>query len=454
MAVVALELGEPLARKQHSLRGFGAQFNTNLFTTAGESSSLSAEEKRALETTIKRLGLGHSRIFVRPKARVAGIERTALMKTIKLAQNAGANVNLTWWKGPFPHAPQKDHAKKRKKLMDDFAGIIAEARQDMDCVTHVTVMNEVNSYDIAKQKRVRATMELYDALYRDLDEALKKRGIRKSVALVGGDLVAKGLGKPVGYGRSCQDDWLDFMRAEMKDVLNGYSIHAYWEPHSRDFPKHPTERLKHLAKLGIEKPLYVTEYGVRQLAAKPRPGTFDGTPDGTKMEQSPDVGFQHAWFDALAPQCGCVGVVKWVLYKTSKRGEFGEWGMIGPRRGKPEPFHPWPACEVTRLFNHLIGPRWKADGLCLASGDKLLASAFKGPDGHQSVVVLNALPQPQEVLLGGLTNDGSYNAAEWNRDGTGELRHLEPLTTDGHGRRLISVPRRGLVALSTRPLPQ
>jgi hypothetical protein len=42
------------------------------------------------------------------------------MKTVALAQQAGANVNLTWWEGPYPAEEQK-----RRMVMDDFAATTA-----------------------------------------------------------------------------------------------------------------------------------------------------------------------------------------------------------------------------------------------------------------------------------------------------------------------------------------
>ena len=105
MAIATVQWERPKARKLNPLRGYGAQFNTNLFTTAGESTPLSHAELEALVATVQTLKPGHSRIFVRPDAREPGKERTALMSTIELADRAGANINLTWWKGPFPHEP-------------------------------------------------------------------------------------------------------------------------------------------------------------------------------------------------------------------------------------------------------------------------------------------------------------------------------------------------------------
>jgi dTDP-4-dehydrorhamnose reductase len=65
--------------------------------------------------------------------------------------------------------------------MDDFAEIVAEARASrFSCVTHLTVMNEVSAYDIAKALKPRKSMELYNSLYRDLDEALRARRDRSA----------------------------------------------------------------------------------------------------------------------------------------------------------------------------------------------------------------------------------------------------------------------------------
>jgi len=443
----------------HPLRGFGAQFNTNFFTSAGESPDVSKDEVDALLATIKRLRPGHSRIFVRPDAREQGNERTALMRTIDLADRAGANVNLTWWKGPFPHAPQPGHVEKRKQLMDDFAAIIKDARAKA-ATTHITIMNEVNSYDIAKALQPLKTMQLYEALYRDLHESLARRSdpldgsktLAETVQLIGGDLVEKGPGRITvnkqrfPYGPSSQNDWLDYMRHHMADVLDGYSIHVYWQPD--EFPKRPTTRLENLAKLGIKKPVFITEYGVRWRAARPRPGTIDMTPGGLRMERSSIAAFQHAWFNALAPQYGVAGLSKWVLYKTTKKGEFGEWGMIGPRTGAPA-FDPAPSCDVFGLFNDLVLPQWTPDGFGYALDGSVLASRFKGSGTKRSVIVLNAGTRAVQVQVPGLPKNSSVFAADWNNRGKGKRRSLPRSPTDAQGNATVTVPPQGFVGLST-----
>lgn len=224
----------------------------------------------------------------------------------------------------------------------------------------------------------------------------------------------------------------------------------YWEPDGGDegFPTKLEGRLKRVAEtiggFGSDLPVYVTEYGVRRLKARPRPGSLGGV----KIERSPEAAFQHAWFNALAPQHGCAGAAKWALYRAEGSKGWGEWGMIATPR---ERFERTPVYRVTRLFNHVADPGWLPAGL--AHDTSAIASKFASADrAQESVVVLNAATGPQDVRVAGLRKNGRYFAAVWNADGEGGLSPHDPVTADGQGRATVSVPRRGVVALSTRPL--
>jgi hypothetical protein len=198
--------------------------------------------------------------------------------------------------------------------------------------------------------------------------------------------------------------------------------------------------------LGGELPIYVTEYGVRQLEAHTRPGKLGGMP----MEKSPDAAFQHAWFNALAPQYGCVGLSKWVLYRTDLADGWGTWGMIDAPEAT---FERSPVYRVTRLFNHLIGTGWSAAGLGRDDRAGVLSSRFAAPNGSdESVVVLNRDAQRQDVRVQGLKAQRRYFGANWNRDGKGTVQTLSPVIADAGGAVTVSVPSHGLVALSTRQL--
>jgi hypothetical protein len=509
IAAIRVTLGDPPAKTIHPLDGFGAQLNTNLFTKAGqpEPHLLTASRLGNLRATVGDVRLGHSRIFV-----VTGLrpdtadgretpEFRALMETIKLAQHAGANVNLTWWgQGPYASKrklenlrwpnrdappskfPSKTLQKWPKELTDEhhphaltgprlqmlrFAQLVEHIRKKgFDCVTHLTVQNEPNGSgtDLAQQHNPGLSMRLYELLYRDLDKFLRRpnsdplrpgRSLRKSVKLIGGDLVER--------GNSHQDEWLAYMHANMavprpgvRSVLDGYSVHVYWDPRPRPrgFPAYPEKRLRELQetiqRLGITKRVYVTEYGVRRLDVKQRfrPGKLDGHP----IERLPLTGLQHAWFNALATQHGCVGLSKWILYRTDKPKPFGRWGMLG---SPSESFEETPTYRVTRLFNHLVPRGWKAHGLGRGGAGTIMASRFVGPRSAESIVVLNRGRRAQQVRVEGLTAGRRYFAADWNRDRHGHVDVHSParVRSDTHGAATVTVPGHGIVALSSRRLP-
>jgi hypothetical protein len=496
------------------LHGFGAQLNTFVFTEKrtgftrgnGQTQNLTDAQRMALEDAVREAEPGHCRIFVQrglnpdsERGRSApGFK--ALLDTIALADAAGAKtVNLTWW-GQGPYAlkerlrtlkwpsdavltgwPHPDLPKWPKALtepdgpggmpgprdqMRRFARIVHEARRRFPCVTHATIHNEVNGpkTDIAMKGVPNLSMRLYEYLYRAFADALAGLGdpqgafpnLRNAITIVAGDLVQDGKG-----AADHQDAWIRYLHANMDrpregfpSVLDAYSIHVYWKPGPPprgEFPKKATDRLDNLEKLaknlGLRKPIFVTEYGVRFPVSpeSDRPGTLDGVP----MERAPESVFEHAWFKARAPQKGCVGLVKWVMYRTDLRTGWGKWGLIdAPSTG----FDRTPMFHMARLFNRIVGQDWLANGL--AERDSLLVGRFTGPaDLEESVVVLNANDETRDVQLTNLTKGRRYERAAINRDGRAELTRPNAVTADAaSGAVSLTVPGRGLVALSTRPI--
>lgn|GEM_PF-5972089 len=343
------------------------------------------------------------------------------------------------------------------ELMRRFAKIIARTRREgLPCVQYVTVQNEPNQgkTDLAHKGSPVLARRFYERLYRLLDDSLTELGVRSAVDLVGGDLVLE--------GNSPQKDWLEYIHASMdvprpkfRSVVDAYSIHVYWKPDGGDqgFPQKLERRLdglkNQLKQFHIDKPVFVTEFGVK-TDGKPEPG---GVGSGQRIEFDPDVAFQHAWFMALAPHYGIAGLVKWVLYRTDRRSGFGEWGMIdAPNPPAPRTtFGRSPTYRVIRLFNHLVGRDWKADGFGKSRDGTVLASRFKGSE-DESVAVLNRGSQDRQVVVEGL-KPRKYFAADWNHDKKGGPAQERPQPLMPTARALtLTVPAQGIVALSTRPL--
>jgi hypothetical protein len=242
---------------------------------------------------------------------------------------------------------------------------------------------------------------------------------------------------------------MDRVHDGLPSVLDAYSIHVYWTP--AEFPRKLETRLKNLETLltglGTKKPVYVTEYGVRQLInpASARPGIHNGLP----MEHAPEAAFQHAWFNALALQQRCVGLAKWVMYRTDIVSGWGKWGLIDAPSAS---FKRTPVYHVTRLFNGLLGERWVADGLKRSPDKLILVSRFSAPGRQEeSLVALNRADQRREVRLTGLKAGRRYQRADFNRGGQGTVETQDPIVAH-NGEVTVPIPPRGMVALSTRPL--
>ncbi len=418
--------------------GFGAQFFTQLFGEAGNPGTVSAPLLVELQNRVQQLKPGHSRIAVRLAATQPGaagqVERRALMNTIALAQEGGANVNLTWWHGPYYRDPKNptEAGFLGEEFMEAFADVIEEARRRFDCVTHVTVQNEVNNQDIGRKRRTPVSMAIYNRLYRFLDTALKARAdprhpakkLRGAVDFVGGDLLAGG-----HIAGSNQANWLKFMQDNMADILDGYSVHVYWT--NGDYKKlerRLTQLLELRKELEIRLPLYVTEYGVRGANAGPKGRFNSGRLGGKNIEES--------------------SAAKWACYRVDGRHRpERDWGMICGARKR---FADTPTYRMTVLFNRLIDDNWKADGL--GRGEHTLVSVFKGPAGGQSAAVLNRGRELEAVTIDRLKPNATYFAAVWNRGGDGTVHSRKRVTTGPNGIAKVNVPGSGLVALSTRSL--
>ena len=440
------------------LLGYGAQMFTDLFTAG-------PQIPPALASRLGPLAAGHSRIFVEPVAvkNANGTRRKALLGALAFAQKAGANVNLTWWSGPYFRDPNNpsEAGFLGDELMRGFADFLLKIRKPFPCVTHLTIQNEPNSHDIGREHKVQKSFAVYERLYRALHDELHKRDdplvsgqkLDKAFQLVGGDLV---LGGPDGIPHSNQDDWIRFMQQHMRDVLDGYSIHVYWK--SGDYRRFET-RLSNLLNLQIGKPVYVTEYGVRGPDFQTPDRMFEqGSLHGKNVEDSIESGFQHAWFNALAPQYGAVGFAKWAC----SRIDTGQTKPAGPRRpqrdagmicGVGRNFEATHNYRVTGLFNKIAGKGSRAAAFG-KTGD-ILVGVFTIPGGHQSAVVLNRGRGASDLQLTGrrLIPNRSYNRASWNEHGDGRVNtQLPKLSADGNGNATLKLPGHSLVALSTRAL--
>ena len=407
------------------LVGFGVQMNPYLYAAP----NWPDVEPRVRDYEAKVLALRpqHVRIFYRQKWFSGGADNVSkndprmaesFVRQCRLAQRAGATINITAWQGPWPE-PENQMAAFAATLEQLIRG------EKLTAVRYVTVQNEPNTTKI--------TLDTYNRLYKSLDAELKKRGLRDDVKIVSGDLV-----------QDNQRDWFANLGENLAGVSDGYSIHVYWD--YWDTPK-LVRRISEVPKIlstlppDQQRPLFVTEFGVRGRRAKPsmEPGNHD---DGTPIASTPLQAMQLAWFQLEAMNRGYCATVIWTL-EDAWYDRLMPYGVIGHAK---DGFPLKPGYHMLRLFTHTIEPGWRATKVNGQANGCIVAAA-RSPDGELTVIALNHTDAPLEIRVAGLPKARIF-VITWNADGRGELGSGEMVTPPA-GEYRVALPPMGLTALTT-----
>jgi hypothetical protein len=409
-----------------AFEGFGGQLNQNLYAKISGPPPHLAD----VEAKVTALQPQLVRIFFNNSAWTNADRLSSFEKTVRLANRAGADINVTWQGSTFEFAMNN---------MDRFAAEVAGLLEDGAIPgLWVTLFNEPNT--------TQRTLPQYEEVYRLLDRELRARGLRDRVRFMGGDLIRSTTGDP-------QIEWFRYMGRNMGDLLDAWSVHVYW-----DFwePDKIDDRLLHEVRAiydvipeGQRRPLYITEFGVRGI------GTFEGEanfepgfwPDGTPMSATNAAAFQQAWFNIRSTQLGFSGTVKWDLYPAKYDAGTQDHSALGPAAdGWPER----PVYRVLQLMTLATQPRGgsivemvRGNG---ADRSKLL-TAYISPakditifgldrDGGDISTTSNAAVS---YSVGGLPPNSFFRLFVWNGDGTGTNVDKGFLTTSPDGTVAFSV---------------
>jgi hypothetical protein len=420
-----------------SLAGYGAQFDQNVYAAISRQVGVTDQNLPDMEAKVVALQPQFVRIFFNRNAFSDPDLMQSFVRTVQLAQRAGATINITWAGGG-----ESDPTGS----MAQFAGVLVGlvAKQGLTNVRWATIENEPN--------RTRITLPQYEALYRALDSDLAANGVRDHIRFMGGDLVeAK---SPLGQ---TQADWITYMATHMGDLLDAYSIHVFWDYwDSAKLVRRLTQVRQIVDALPADerRPLYVTEFSARGLrtlngTSYPEPGVYA---DGTPLPDTTINAFQHAWLDVLAARLGYAGVAKWDGYVAKYDKSTQDYSLIGP------PTQGWPLRPVynlTRLFTSTTKPGWKVVGVAGAASTKLLAG-YTGPKGQVTVVGLDtagaSLAAPSQTgdtySVGGLPPNATLQLYVWNPDGSGTVAAPTPVRTDAAGMLQVSAPLQSVFALT------
>ena len=441
------------------LGGYGAQFNQHVYApiTGAPPESFPEMEQKA-----KELGAQLVRIFYNDnweeRRADAAPNLASFYRTVQLAQDAGATVNITY------------HAVNVAKLnpvasMSHFAGVLEElvrGRGNTN-VRWVTVGNEPNSTGL--------TLTEYEALYRALHEQLLARGLRDQIQIMGGDLVEAGTA--VG---SNHRNWFNYMVEHMNEIIDAYSVHIYWNFHNiprmefrlRDVYQVVTQELAPEGR----KPTYIMEFAVRgrnPFPAKPAPlhAFYD---DGTEMRKTNIAAFQTLWFFIASAQLGYTGTAKWDaywgMYDLSSPGNQSYWLTGTAAEGWPL----FPTYHSLRLLLQTTRRGWEVVQVApwdesdwrvdVPDQQEKELVAYAGSDGAVTVTGLDtharllntSSPQAPAYSIGGLPANKEFTLAVWNAAGDGKNTVAGTVTTNAAGVARFAVPLHAAFALTTVPV--
>ena len=177
------------------------------------------------------------------------------MKVVRLAQEAGAIIDISFQNlGNARFTPGPDMAK--------FADVLVDLVRNhgLTNVRWAEVGNEPNSGGLAA-----VSLAEYEVLVRTLDEQLRARGLRDHIRLMGPGLIEN-----AGVPTRTHYVWMQWIAANMGDVLDAWGQHVYWFYNDAGRLEYRLRDIWHLLNEVIppeqRKPTYMMEYGVRGIA--------------------------------------------------------------------------------------------------------------------------------------------------------------------------------------------
>jgi hypothetical protein len=465
--------------------GCGVQFNNNVFAQQTIDQGVSPASHPNLRNKILKLEPQFVRIFYNdkhagfphdktlPKSLVNAPQTSgqadrwrSFVKTVRLAEDANALINVTWQSGP--HAT----VDERNTSMERFANVLEHLvkKERITQLQWATIANEPNTKPEMPGPG-DMTPESLGQMYRKLDRLLKDKGLRKQVGLMGGDVIEgpknPALNRVHQTSPFNQLAWLKFMAAHLSDVIDAYAVHIYWNYFELPRMKLRLDGVRKVARFvnkdlppAKRKRVYVTEFGVRGR--------------DRDNDKGIDPGFFH--------EGGYAGVIKWDAFygrydlvplhpepgkpPAPPKGNQQYFAIDKPRTAQDKEWRLLPMYFLLRLFTVATERDWMVRPITVTTGNSQPSKhlvGFQGSGNELTIIGLHINGASKNVrtnpdiryTIGGLPKSTTFQLLLWNARGGGRLtRHDTPITSNAGGEAQVVAPMRSVFALTTKKLPE
>jgi hypothetical protein len=426
---VAAHFDEPIGPP---IAGFGAEMNPYLYASPNWG-KVTEENVKDLEQKVVDLKPQFVRVFFDPgwlRNGPDGINkqgeprmRESLLRTLRLAARAGANISLTTWYG-HPSEPERT----AKETVDGLVELM-----DKEKINAIKSINMMNEPDMTWPNEENWTIDEYNRLYRALDKELKHAGLRESLQIISGDMV-----------EDFQPAWQANIAKNLADISDAISIHAYWRYDDTDFMLKRLDETKRMAATQPsikDKPFYITEFGSQGIRRKEGPGDepwWDR--EGHPMAETTTQALQIGWFMIEALNRGFAGTIQWDMYDVAYDKQM-HYGVIG----EPKDWPLKPAYFVLEMFTHSSQPGWRAVK-STSENPETVACAIAGKDDGRTLYLLNRADKEASVNISGFKGGWPLVAYTWNADGKG--KSLDRRVGDAASLAKMKLPPRSITSIS------
>ena len=298
-----------------SLGGYGAQFNNHVYAPitpwpAGHACDDFEAKAKALQPHIVRIFYNDNWDGNRNGAFPDWEKNYAsFVKVVRLAQEAGATINISFQNlGERQVDAGAGHDEVRRRAR----GPGSQSRP------HECALG---------RGRERAELRRDGrGVARGVQRARSGRwtsSSRPAVSAITSASWAPGLVENAGVPSRTHYVWMQWIAANMGDVLDAWGQHVYWFYNDTGRLEYRLRDIWHLLNEVIppeqRKPTYMMEYGIRGIstcAGKPTIANtyYAADPSCPEIWRTKIGGFQQFWFAVASAQLGYVGAAKWDAY--------------------------------------------------------------------------------------------------------------------------------------------